>query len=120
MGRREDIVSCARELFEEKGLSRTSVQSIADRMGVARSLFYHYFPSVPFLILALAFVLSGSCGKGEGLGEEARWQKVLRVGLPVLSLALFAAFYPLIAGTPTTVAYASALKWLPSWTFYIL
>ena len=43
MGRREDIVSCARELFEEKGLSRTSVQSIADRMGVARSLFYHYF-----------------------------------------------------------------------------
>ena len=88
---------------------------------ISRATFiYHYFPSVPFLILALAFVLSGSCGKGEGLGEEARWQKVLRVGLPVLSLALFAAFYPLIAGTPTTVAYASALKWLPSWTFYIL
>lgn len=53
MGRREDIVSCARELFEEKGLSRTSVQSIADRMGVARSLFYHYFPSKEELTAAV-------------------------------------------------------------------
>ncbi|HJF66608.1 MAG TPA: TetR/AcrR family transcriptional regulator [Slackia equolifaciens] len=45
MERREEIVACARELFEEKGLSKTSVQNIADRLGVARSLFYHYFPS---------------------------------------------------------------------------
>ena len=43
--RREDIIEAARQLYEEKGLSRTSVKDITDRVGVARSLFYHYFPS---------------------------------------------------------------------------
>ncbi len=43
MGRREQIIACTRELYEEKGLAKTSVQDIADRIGVARSLFYHYF-----------------------------------------------------------------------------
>ena len=42
--RRADIVAAARELYEEQGLSKTSVQDITNRMGVARSLFYHYFP----------------------------------------------------------------------------
>ena len=41
---RADIVAAARELYEEQGLSKTSVQDITNRMGVARSLFYHYFP----------------------------------------------------------------------------
>lgn len=43
MGRREQIIACTRELYEEKGLAKTSVQNIADRVGVTRSLFYHYF-----------------------------------------------------------------------------
>lgn len=42
--RRADLIEAARQLYEEQGLSRTSVQSITDRVGVARSLFYHYFP----------------------------------------------------------------------------
>ena len=42
--RRADIVAAARELYEEQGLSKTSVQDITNRMGVARALFYHYFP----------------------------------------------------------------------------
>ena len=42
--RREEIIQTARALYEEKGLSHTTIQDIANRMGVARSLFYHYFP----------------------------------------------------------------------------
>lgn len=42
--RRIDIVEATRQLYEERGLSRTSVQNITDRVGVTRSLFYHYFP----------------------------------------------------------------------------
>lgn len=42
--RRDAIVEAARQLYEEQGLSHTSVQSITDRVGVTRSLFYHYFP----------------------------------------------------------------------------
>lgn len=41
--RRADIVAAARTLYEERGLSKTSVQDITDRVGVTRSLFYHYF-----------------------------------------------------------------------------
>ena len=43
--RRDDIVDAARDLYEEKGLSRTSIQDITARVGVTRSLFYHYFPN---------------------------------------------------------------------------
>lgn len=42
--RRSDIIEAARQLYEERGLSRTSVKDIAERAGITRSLFYHYFP----------------------------------------------------------------------------
>jgi AcrR family transcriptional regulator len=42
--RRTQIVEAARSLYEEKGLTRTSVMDIAKRVGVSRTLFYHYFP----------------------------------------------------------------------------
>lgn len=42
--RRNDIVEAARQFYEERGLSRTSVKDIAERAGITRSLFYHYFP----------------------------------------------------------------------------
>lgn len=45
MGRKEQIVACARQLIEEQGLTKVSVQAVTDRVGCTRSLFYHYFPS---------------------------------------------------------------------------
>jgi AcrR family transcriptional regulator len=42
--RREEIVAAARELYETKGLSHTTVKDITDYVGVTRSLFYRYFP----------------------------------------------------------------------------
>lgn len=41
--RRRELLCAARDLYQEKGLSKTSVQDITDRVGVTRSLFYHYF-----------------------------------------------------------------------------
>lgn len=41
--RREELLCAARDLYQEKGLARTSIQDITDRVGVTRSLFYHYF-----------------------------------------------------------------------------
>jgi AcrR family transcriptional regulator len=43
--RRSEIVDAARSLYEEKGMTHTSVQDITARVGVTRSLFYHYFPN---------------------------------------------------------------------------
>lgn len=42
--RREEIATAARDLYEEKGLAKTTVRDITERVGVSRSLFYHYFP----------------------------------------------------------------------------
>lgn len=42
--RRKDLICSARELFEEKGLTRTNVKDITEHCGVSRALFYHYFP----------------------------------------------------------------------------
>lgn len=42
--RRQQIIDAARQLYEEQGLSRTSIKDISERCGMARSLFYHYFP----------------------------------------------------------------------------
>lgn len=44
MDRREEIVACARELYEKQGLAKTTVRDITDALGVTRTLFYHYFP----------------------------------------------------------------------------
>ena len=53
MDRRSQIIACARELIEERGLAKTSVRAISDRMGVTRTLFYHYFPSKEELVSAV-------------------------------------------------------------------
>lgn len=42
--RRAEFVTAAFELFEKNGIAKTSVGDIAKRVGVTRSLFYHYFP----------------------------------------------------------------------------
>lgn len=42
--RRRQIVEAARELYEERGMSRTTVKDVTERIGISRSLFYHYFP----------------------------------------------------------------------------
>lgn len=41
--RKSQIVEAARTLYEEKGVSKTTVKDVADALGVARSLIYHYF-----------------------------------------------------------------------------
>ncbi len=43
--RRAQIVEAAHELYEIKGIDQTSVKDIAERAGITRSLFYHYFES---------------------------------------------------------------------------
>ena len=42
--RKAQIIAAARDLYEERGLSHTTVKDITERVGVTRTLFYHYFP----------------------------------------------------------------------------
>jgi AcrR family transcriptional regulator len=41
--RRSELIAAARELYETKGLSHTTVKDITNYVGVTRSLFYRYF-----------------------------------------------------------------------------
>lgn len=73
---------------------------------VPRSMFiYHYFASVPFIIIATAFLL----GKLERNRPKAfLWSAALLV---TAALVLFAMFYPLESGTPVALSYAKHLRW---------
>lgn len=43
--RKSQILTCAREVFAEKGYHRANIADIIERAGVARGTFYLYFPS---------------------------------------------------------------------------
>ena len=73
---------------------------------VPRSTFiYHYFASVPFIIMASVLVL-------DRVRVRNRRAFVAGAGvLCALALVLFIAFYPLESGLPVSRAYASLLRW---------
>lgn len=56
--RREQILSCAMRLFEERGYSQVSTSQIAEAAGVGRPLIHHYFGTKRELYLAVVQRLS--------------------------------------------------------------
>ncbi len=80
---------------------------------VARLTFiYHYFASVPFIILATA----------QGLRylerRAPRVSRALAALLCVLALALFIGFYPLASGVEVPRAWCDAMNWFGNWMWY--
>ncbi|MCI8537291.1 MAG: phospholipid carrier-dependent glycosyltransferase [Oscillospiraceae bacterium] len=82
-------------------------------MVIGRTTFeYHYFPSILFLVLALAFVMDGMLERGGARGRKFCY------GAVGVSVGLFVMFYPVLSGIPTPVWYTTnLLKWFPSWPF---
>ena len=79
---------------------------------IKRSTFiYHYFASVPFIILATVYLL----GKLKKLDSYAF--VTASVTLCTLALFLFAAFYPLESGFPCAYEYALHLRWFDWYNF---
>ena len=79
---------------------------------VPRSTFiYHYFASVPFIILASVLMLRWIRTK------SAASFKVTTTVLLTLSLLLFIAFYPLESGLPVARSYANYLRWFNWYNF---
>ncbi len=79
---------------------------------VPRTTFiYHYFASVPFLVMALALYL------------EDFYMRVKRGGLWIglylaLTLGLYLLFYPVLTGVSMPDVQGALLRWLPSWTLF--
>ena len=92
---------------------------------------YHYFPSVPFIILCTMLCLdllfdrnaqaAALSEKGE-IKQEERWLQWLPLGLTLLYLAaavgLFAAFFPYASGVMTSNGWLRAMQWFDGWLYY--
>ncbi len=75
---------------------------------------YHYFPSVPFVVLMIVYTMVVLDKK-----EGKHWRKWIYVytGAAVM---LFFLFYPVISGMPVEGSYIQdGLKWMPDWTLYL-
>lgn len=51
--RRQEIIDSARGLFKNKGIRKTSMNDVADNIGVAKGLIYYYFSSKDELVEAV-------------------------------------------------------------------
>ncbi len=78
---------------------------------IGRTTFeYHYFPSLLFLTMALAYLFNGLMEWDRG------WRKPV-YGLTGLSVGLYALFYPVLIGLTIPGWYQPLVKWLESWPF---
>lgn len=81
---------------------------------VTRVVFiYHYYNSVPFVILILVYV-------AKYLYDKSKNKKIVKYSVyafTVAAIIAFAVFYPVISGAETTQSYANALRWFPTWYF---
>jgi dolichyl-phosphate-mannose--protein O-mannosyl transferase len=113
------LVFCAVDVFRRKSfnalfivcayLTVTLPWVLVDRLTFA----YHYFPASMFLTLAISYVFWRLSETG------SRKAKNMTIAFTAAAVALFAMFYPVIAGMEAPIRYtANVLKWMPGWTFY--
>ena len=77
---------------------------------VPRSMFiYHFFASVPFIMLALCAVFDEICGR-------FKWGRKAVAGFLAAAALLFVMFYPILSGMTVSREYVNNfLKWFKSW-----
>lgn len=95
-------------------------------IGVPRGTYiYHYFPSVPFIILCTAYVLEQLSGwfrayagqragtEREGIAQKRadRWSLALVSAYLLIAAAMFVAFYPFASGTMVRTSWLEAVNW---------
>ncbi len=81
-------------------------------MPISRPTFhYHYFPAVPFLVMALCYLFNELA-----YHRPKHWRHWV-VGLTATSTGLYMAFYPVLIGLTVPTWYSTLLRWLPSWPF---
>lgn len=77
---------------------------------IGRSMFlYHYFPVLPFLILAIVALLKWI--------REIFKTKLVTILYLIVVIILFIWFYPVVSGSVMPETYIDSLKWLSTWVF---
>lgn len=85
---------------------------------------YHYFTAVPFLVVALCGVFSLLYQRGGFArqltfpgGIQCSGATLLLAAFTAACLLLFAVYFPVLSGSPTTRDYANALELFETWYF---
>lgn len=85
---------------------------------------YHYFTAVPFLVVALCSVFSLLYQRGGFArqltfpgGIQCSGATLLLAAFTAACLLLFAVYFPVLSGSPTTRDYANALELFETWYF---
>ncbi len=83
-------------------------------MKVSRCTFaYHYFPSVPFIVLMIVYLMYRL------VRRDKKWLKWCMSYLGA-AFVLFLLFYPVLSGEPVTDTFVrDGLRWMESWVFII-
>ncbi len=82
-------------------------------MFITRLVFiYHFFSTVPFMMLAMVYVIKYFMEKY----KHAEYVVYFYLGIVA---ALFILFYPVLSGLTVDRTYLEALRWLDSWVFYV-
>jgi len=74
---KQRILDVARELFTTQGVQRTSLQDIADRLGITKPALYYHFPSRDELVRSIVQPMLDD-GENFLLGQEARGDAPVR------------------------------------------
>lgn len=103
---------------------------------ISRSVYiYHYFATVPMIILASVYVVKhyedaycyvpmeeASLNAGKKKEDEMqikpkKWVPYLKFVWIAAAIGLFILFYPVLTGIPAKKTFIESLQWLPTWTF---
>ena len=82
---------------------------------VSRETFiYHYFPSVPFVVLMIGYAMYVFCEEKKGKLYKGAF--IFCIAYVVAAIGLFVLFYPVISGYPVDAAFVEKyLRWMDSW-----
>jgi len=71
---------------------------------------YHFFASLPFMILFIVYTI-------EMLEKKFNNFKYFTYGYLLITFLAFILFYPILSGFPVSRGYVEILRWLDSWIF---
>ena len=70
---------------------------------------YHYFPVLPFLILATTILFKDI--------TKLSKTKIISIAYIMLVVVFFIVYYPVVSGLPVSNQYIESLRLLSSWYF---
>ena len=73
---------------------------------------YHYFPSVPIIILCALKCLDAFSEKHEKAG------RIAVTSLLIIAALLFIGFFPYASGVTVPRRWLDLMKWFPNWLWY--